>query len=333
MRVRALAVVALLASLLSGCLADDPSLDGIPEGRPASGVNAGTPSTHGTPERVESAVSVQSPGLLGGNQYVASKTITITNDFGGARQATVSLSTGAGGVTTSAWGEGGYKLVALLQARASTEAEARRQLEAMALVHTDRLSGSTLELASSVRTPSNPPQGVSHSGTLTQSLPREPAYRISLDAGSGGATSQGLGGPSITADTGSGGIRIDGSFARLVADAGSGGIDLQGTANQVEVDTGSGGVSARLCPGASGTWSFDTGSGGIDLTIVRGAGDAFDVEASAGSGNVDIRLSDGQAVGTQRSNHGHVRSNGYANAAVQVGVQASAGSGSITIHD
>jgi hypothetical protein len=312
MRVRALAVVALLASLLSGCLADDPSLDGIPEGRPASGVNAGTPSTHGTPERVESAVSVQSPGLLGGNQYVASKTITITNDFGGARQATVSLSTGAGGVTTSAWGEGGYKLVALLQARASTEAEARRQLEAMALVHTDRLSGSTLELASSVRTPSNPPQGVSHSGTLTQSLPREPAYRISLDAGSGGATSQGLGGPSITADTGSGGIRIDGSFARLVADAGSGGIDLQGTANQVEVDTG---------------------SGGIDLTIVRGAGDAFDVEASAGSGNVDIRLSDGQAVGTQRSNHGHVRSNGYANAAVQVGVQASAGSGSITIHD
>jgi hypothetical protein len=329
------ALLALAASLaLSGCLSDSgASLAGIPEGQPASGPNAGSPANHGTPQRGESAVTVTGPGLLGGTQYVASKTITITNDFGGASQATVSLSTGAGGVTTRDWNEGGYKLVALLQARAPSESQARSALSAMVLEHTDRLSGDTLTLASVVRSPSNPAPGVSYSGTLAESLPRQPAYSISLNAGSGGATSQGLNGPSIDADTGSGGISIDGRFGRLTASAGSGGVDLSGTANEVRADTGSGGISARLRAGGSGSWDFDTGSGGVDLAIVRGGNDGYDVEASAGSGNVDVDLSDGQALGTQRDNHAHVRSSGYSDAAIQVRVTATAGSGGIAIDD
>ena len=327
---RALLSGLLVAVLASGCLGDTgASLGGIPAGAAAEGPNAGEPSSHAEPQRTDGAVTVD----LEGGQFVARQTVTLTNDFGGAAKATVALATGAGGVSTRAWSEGGYKVVVLLQARAPTESMARDGLEDLSVVHSDRLGGGTLSLATAVRFPTGFTDGVSRSGTITSNLPEEPAYSIELGAGSGGATSAGLGGPSIEADTGSGGISIEGAFGRMVADTGSGGIELSGIANEVTASAGSGGISARLKAGASGTWEFGTGSGGIDLTIVRGGGAAYDVEASAGSGGVDVDLSDGEAVGSQSRNHQHVRSEGYSSAPVQVAVDISTGSGGADVDD
>ncbi|HUR25707.1 MAG TPA: hypothetical protein VM327_06825 [Candidatus Thermoplasmatota archaeon] len=320
----------LVAVLASGCFGDaGANLGGIPAGAAAEGPNAGTSSAHADPERTDGAVTVD----LESGQFVARQTVTITNDFGGASKAAVALSTGAGGVSTRAWSEGGYKVVVVLQARALTESMARDGLEDLRVVHSDRLGSGMLTLATSVQFPSGGSDGVSRSGTITSNLPEEPAYSIELDAGSGGATSAGLGGPSIQADTGSGGISLEGAFGRMTADAGSGGVELAGIANMVVASTGSGGISARLKAGASGTWGFGTGSGGVDLTIVRDGAAAYDVEATAGSGGVDVGLTDGDEVGSQSRNHQHVRSEGYSDAPIQVAVEITTGSGGVDVDD
>lgn len=333
MVVRPLASLALLvALLLPGCLVQEVvSQEGIPEGAAAAGPNAGSRSEHGEPKRSESAVSVEREGLLGTTgSYVASKTITVTNDFGGASRADVDLSTGAGGVTARGWSEGGYKVVVLLEARADSEAAARSWLAKLSFAHSDDLEGDELGLSSIVRFPDGPTNGVSLSGQVTASLPEEPSYDLELDAGSGGATTAGLSGPSVDADTGSGGVSIDGRFARMTADTGSGGIELAGTANSVDADTGSGGVSARLATGAGGAWTFSAGSGGIDVDVVRnGAG--LEVMADAGSGDVDVDMVDGQDVSERTDHHAHVRSSGYADADVRISLRASTGSGGINV--
>ena len=328
---RSLALAALAVNLLlAGCLADDGAdLGTIPPGSPAAGPNAGSASDHGTPDRTEGAVTVQQEN----GAFVARQTVTLSNDFGAASQATVHLTTGAGGVTTRAWSEGGYRTVVLLMARADTESQARTWLDRLSVTHTDRLTGDGLALATEVNFPEDRPNDVNLAGTITATLPEEPSYAIELDAGSGGAVSTGLSGPSIDADTGSGGISIEGAFARIEADAGSGGIEVDATANSVDLDGGSGGIAARLRAGAGGLWTFSLGSGGLDLDIVRGDGDGFDIEADVGSGGLTVSLSDGEAVGTQGRDHAHVRSSGFAEADVQVRIVADTGSGGIAIHD
>lgn len=332
MVLRALLFLGLLATTaFAGCLAGDSgaSLGAVPDGAPAEGPNAGTAEDHGRPQRTEGAVTVQREN----GRSVARQTITLTNDFGGASQASVSLDTGAGGVTTRAWSEGGYRTVVLLEARAATDAEARSWLERLAVTHSDRLSGGSLALETAVDFPDGPHNGVNLAGTITATLPEEPSYAIELDAGSGGAVSTGLNGRSISADTGSGGVSIEGAFGRIEVDTGSGGIDLDATANSVVASAGSGGISARLRAGDGGLWAFDAGSGGVDVDIVRGSGDAFEVEADVGSGDLQVSLSDGEAVGRQTDDHAHARSAGFDEAEIQVRIVADTGSGGISIAD
>lgn len=328
MRLRALAPVLLLSALVSGCVVEDGDAGDIPTGEAPDGAGAGAASTHGGAEKATGAVDIDRAGT----RYTARQTLTYSNDFGGASRATVTLGTGAGGVTARAWDEGGYKTVVVLQATADTEAEARTALGRLTVQHSDRVASGTMTLTTRVLFPTNW-DGVSYSGVVTANLPKEPAYTLDLDTGSGGASTSGLGGPSVSADTGSGGVSIDGAFARMEADTGSGGVELTGTANSVSANTGSGGVVARLRPAASGSWSFDTGSGDIDVTILRTSGVGCDVTASNGSGSIDIDLANEEAVGDQDEDDQHVRTAGYADAAIKVQVVADAGSGDIDVSD
>ena len=322
-----LVVLALAATLLAGCLADnDPALGGIPEGSQPTGQGAGSPSDHGTPDRTEGSVQVTQEN----GRWVARKTITYTNDFGGAAKADVKLSTDAGGVSARPWTSGGYKVAIGLQSRADTESAARAGLSKFDVSHSDHLGGGTLELSTRVDIPS-PNNGLTAS--ITANVPKQPSYTLDLEAGSGGAVATGLSGPSVVADTGSGGISIDGAFGLMRAHTGSGGVELVGTANEVDAETGSGGVAARLGAGASGTWTFEAGSGGVEVDLDRSAGDAFDVEAEIGSGGLSVQLSDGEPVGSQTSTHKHVRSTGFSDAGIQVHVVASTGSGGTVVSD
>lgn len=326
-----LATTLLLIALLSGCVAEGPVAP-ITEGAAPTGKDAGSPSSHGAAGRSESGVTV-SVDRGSPDRYTARQTVTLTNDFGGASEAKVTLSTGAGGVAARPWASGGYKTVVVLEVRAETEAQARSELARLQLRHTDTLSGDTLTLVTEVASPASPPPRVSYSGLITANLPPQPAYTLALDTGSGGASTTGLGGPSVTADTGSGGVSIDGAFGRMVADTGSGGVELLGTANSVVADTGSGGIRARLGATRSGFWSFDAGSGDVDVTIRRDGGVACDVTADNGSGRIAVDLEGGEAVGEQDDDHVHVRTAGYDDAPVHVQVQVDTGSGDITVRD
>lgn len=316
----------LLVALLSGCVAVDAGPDHSPVtgGEAPTGANAGSPSTHRDPDRSESGITA----VFNGDQYVASKTITITNDFGGASGAVVEFTTRAGGIAVSDGSGGGYRIVVLLQSRAGTEEAARAGIARLSVTHDDDL-GSNLALDTEVHFPDNS-NGLS--GGITAFLPSSPAYRLDLDTSSGGIAVDDLMGPSIDAETSSGGIAIDGSFTTITARASSGGIAIDAKARDVDALTGSGGVAARLAPMGSGTWTLEAGSGGVAAELVRGL-HGFDVEADASSGSVEVAMRGTEDVGSQSSRHAHVRTAGYEDASVKVVVTAKTGSGGVAVSD
>lgn len=319
------AIALLLVALLSGCVAEDGTPIGdapgdIPAGEAPAGTNAGSAASHGSPQRTESDVTVTSNG---GN-HQARKTVTITNDFGGATAADVSLSTHVGGVSAADWGEGGYKVVATLSASGDTEQEARSRLAQMKVTHSESLSNGRLVLRTDI--PSGP-----GGGGISVHLPPEPSYRLTMGAGTGGLAVEGLGGSVLTMDTGTGGIVAAGAFNTATLSADTGGIELEGTYNTLRVLTDVGGVSGTVTASASGTHTYDVGTGGIDVRLTGGADHGYDVEASVGTGSVDIDLDDGTDVGTQSRTHKHVRTAGYDAKAVRVKLTAEAGIGGIDI--
>lgn len=323
----ALRIVALLLVVsLSGCVVSEDGADQSPVtgGSPPSGSNAGSAALHGTPKRTEGGVTVTRQG----DQYVATKTVTFTNDFGGAAGAVVELTTKAGGIDVESGSGGGYRIVATLRSHASTDAAARNGLERLSVTHSDKL-GSNLALATTVHFPSNA-NGLS--GGISASFPTAPAYRLDLDTNSGGIDVADLRGPLVDAQTSSGGIDLDGTFDVVKARASSGGISLRGKAGDVDAVTGSGGVDGELAPLRTGTWHFEAGSGGVEVGLERGNA-GFDVEARATSGSVDVDMRSTEEVGSQSAKHVHVRTTNFSSASMKVTVTAETGSGGVSVRD
>lgn len=298
---------------------------GIPSGAVPQGDNAGTPSSHGEPAREESAVTVTRDG----SQYVARKTVTLSNDFGGASAADVTLKTVNGGASAKSWSQGGYESLVSLTGRAPTEQQARDALAKMSVVHSDKLGSGRLTLSTEVKFPSTFGQQVSGQASIVLSTPPQPSYVLILKTVNGAVSSAGLGGSSISAQTTNGAVDVAGAFNSVTAGADNGGIDLAGKANSVKASTSNGRIEASLEPTASGSYRFTTVNGGIDVEL-RGSG-AFDVEAGCVNGGVSIDLAGGEAVGSQSGKHKHVRSTGYDAAAVKVTVDADTVNGSIDI--
>lgn len=320
-----LALVSLVAfAALSGCAgtgADVP--DGIPAGSVPTGPNAGSSGPHGTPTRDESGVTVKQDGSM----YTATKTVTFANDFGGAAQADVSLSTQNGGLSARPWSEGGYKDLATLQGRGPTEQAARDALGKLSVTHDDKVASGRLTLQTQGHFPSSFPNQESGSINIALSTPAQPAYRITAGSTNGGITVDGLGGPSIAAHTTNGGIEEAGAFNTVSATSTNGGIELSGIANSVTAHTDNGGLVADLKATSSGSYTFGTTNGGIDLTL--GGKAAYD--ATADTVNGGLSMHGGSAVGSQTRTHKHVQSDGYDSAAVKVVVKASTTNGGIDV--
>ncbi|MBI4467606.1 MAG: DUF4097 family beta strand repeat protein [Acidobacteria bacterium] len=102
--------------------------------------------------------------------------------------------------------------------------------------------------------------------------------RLRADTGSGGVDVEGLGGP-VSADTGSGSIRISNIRGEVRADTGSGDIELDSIEGDVSVDTGSGLIRAT---GIAGGFVADTGSGSVRLEQIAPGR----VQIDTGSGSV-----------------------------------------------
>lgn len=321
---RSLVACCLLVATLSGCIAEEGPVAGdapaaIPSGAPPSGEQAGTTASHAQPTRVESAVTVTNNG----GSWVARKTVTLRNDFGGASAADVTLITDTGGVDASDWSQGGYDIVASLSGSGQTEAEARSNLGKMKVSHTDSLSNGRLTLRTEITGPGG--------GGLKARLPTQPSYRLTLEADTGGVSTEGLGGSVLTMTTDTGGVDATGAFNTATLRTDTGGIDVEGTYNTLRATADTGGIDARVKASASGTYTFEVDTGGIDVVLTGGSNHGYDVEASTNTGGIDLDIDDASDVGTQSRTHKHVKSDGYDGKAIRLKITAETGTGGVDV--
>jgi hypothetical protein len=323
----ALLCLLLLTALLAGC-ADTNSLgsapDSIPTGSAPTGKGAGTASSHAGFDRAESAVTVTHTG----NQYQAVKTVTLSNDFGGASKADVRLGTDTGAISFADWSQGGYQVAARLSGSGTTEQAARDNLARLKVTHTDSLASGKLSLATQVVTPTG---GCNCGGSLTASLPAQPSYSLTGSTDTGAVSVSGLGGSvlSLTCDTGS--IDAEGSFSVANLKTDTGAVQADGVFNDLTATADTGGVRGHLRNTASGTYRFSTDTGSVDVTVTQGGGRAFDATADTQTGVVSVDLSGTHAVGTQSRTHAHVQSDGFDSAALKLTITLSTDTGGVSL--
>lgn len=327
--------IAFATALLSGCIsdtsgpaadADDPGTAGAPRGS-----EAGSPSSHGTPQRADGPVEVRSEG----GQFVARRTVTVVNDFGGAAESALTLKAFNGGVAVQASDNGGYQFRAELYGRGATEDQAREALGALRLDATDSLSGGRLTLGFTLTSGDLPVAlplvsgNANNGGGFALFVPPQPGHEVTAESSNGGVSVEGLHGPSLTVDTSNAGVHVAGAFGAVDLDTSNGGIDLDGTFHDVKADTSNAAVHADLSPARSGRFEAKTTNGGIAVEVPA-SGAAYDVTGDTSNANVVIRL-DGSRI--QSEEHATYRSPDFASAPVQVTIVLSSSNAGISVED
>lgn len=319
-------LLALLAASLSGCTgSSDPTAvpteepsEGFQtelfEGDPSVGQAAGTAGSHGSPERDDGTVESGMEAPMQIPSAWARRTVTITNDFGGADLGTVFAGVDAGSITVVP-GEGdSYSIEATIEARGMTEDEAREALDRVELTHDDVLEPDGLHLTTVVQ--QRPAQqtvpfitlGFGNFATvdLVVTLPAGPAYDLTADSSFGELDVSGLRGPNFLLAVSSGSILAKELNAGLLAvEASSGDVELttvraesleaslsSGTLTGGElmvgkavIDVSSGSIDLE---GVFDTLEADSGSGSIEIEAHALTSGAYDLSAS--SGDIELRL-------------------------------------------
>lgn len=331
---RPLLALGLVAALLSGCLADsDGAVAGDPgEASPPDGPDAGSASNHGAPQKEESAVDVDREGT----QFVAEKTITVRNDFGGASHATIDLDTLNGGIVMRSGGSGGYVLTATLQGRGTTESDARDALDLLRFLNDDDLEGATLELSFLVERIGQTPvsqligQQASHGASFILVVPSEPGHRLLADTSNGAISVTGLHGPSLALDTSNGAISVAGSFDDAQLDSSNAAIELDGIFNEVVADTSNGPILGDIEATHSGRLLLTTSNAAIQVDLVGGSDTGFDVTADTSNADASIQLDGDSDSGDDDAS---ARSPGYEGKRIRVAVTAETSNAPIAIDE
>lgn len=320
--------LALMVALASGCLddaggaldeADGPGPRETTASPDVDDPGSGTAAQHGEPTVEESSVETE---LGQDGRWHARKTVTISNDFGGASRADVGITFSAGDLRVAPDSNGGYQYVVVLDMAAGTEQEARDGLDEVVVDHEDRLDDGTLRLATEVTQP--PVQqvvpGVNVGGLFTRQLRVDfdahvapgASYDMSLDTSSADIAVQDIGGSSLAtdsssgdvrlerigtdaigADTSSGDITIHDSVADVVGlDSSSGDIHFDGEAGSLVADASSGDIDVDA---KVDRLNVDTSSGGVSLDVEPTRSGAYTIGTS--SGDVDVTLATGSALG------------------------------------
>lgn len=285
----------LLVTAFAGCLTggDDATLDETsgPTSADAVDPGAGTAADHGAPKREVSAVTTE---LGQDGRWHARKTVTLTNDFGGATDARVHIGFAAGELRVAPDSNGGYTYLIELDVAAASEAAAKEGLREVELKHADRLQGGTLALSTHVELPQadSPAPGVNLGGRLDRHLSvsfaahlaPQAGYDMEADTASADIQVADLRGDRVDLSTASGDIRVSGTRTeRVEAESASGDITLEDVT--AEATTLSGASSDITASGAFGEVDVGTASGEIDVT---GKVTAF--EAGSASGDITARL-------------------------------------------
>lgn len=298
----------------------------------SGGGDSGNPARQGTERsytRDESAVTVVPNANPG---FTATRTVTFSNDSGGASRAVVYLASDAGSVASSA-GSDGYQIQVTFTAMAPTEAQAREALATMSVTHRDATDPGVLYLDNEVSYAQYQAQNVTRNSAVAATLPVALDYSLAQEIGSGTTSSSGLSGSEAQMLAGSGAVTLSGTWDRGRAETGSGNLTVTGDIAQLAASSGSGNVQVTV-PSLRATEAFvETGSGTIDVTVTQGVGAVYDLTADSGSGTATVAVAGTTPSGSQSTNHAHFQSPGYASGNPKVRVETRSGSGTNTIHD
>lgn len=341
------AVAATLLGLLAACgggggnqiHADQPTGRDAPSG----GAGNGSAATHGQPARTDGAVEVSRDG----NNYVARRRVEIRNDFGGASRADVTLTVPNGEVVALANGGGGYGMELVLEARAGSEADARRGLDSISVTHSDALASGTLTLNTAVQfaaleAGTSPlPGGISIGGgggsttierqaSLVAGLPPAASYALKPSASNGEVRVSGLSGSLADLDTANGELTLNGRWDRARLSGSNSIVSVSGDYADLDVGVSNGFIEAALQVRRSLSADFETANGEIDVAVEGSAG--YDLVADTTSGSARIDVAGTVAVGEQTATSAHRRSSDYDSRAVKAQIGASTTNGNIDIH-
>lgn len=312
--------------------ADDEAPAGAPEAAdPPQGPQAGTPGTHAVPKRNDGPVEVATDG-----QFVARRTVTIDNDFGGAARSDLELKSFNGDVSVKPSTDGGYHLVAVLHGRGATQDEARQALDLLTLTASDELEDGTLWLAFVLTSgqptlvpPITVPTGVSNGARFELAVPPQPAHDVEAGTSNGDVVVLGLHGPRLQAGSANGDLVVHGAFGALGLGTSNGAIDLDGTFHDVLAGTTNGEVRADLWPLRSGTVRLATSNDDIAVGLASGAA-AYDITGDTTNGEVRFDLEGRQS---EDESHGTFRSAHWATAEVRVTLDLDTANASILVDE
>lgn len=312
MRAILLALVAL--TVLPGCLtlpADSPTRD-LPPVEGGSGAMSARESMEET-----SGLCTDEVGVGGNGRFCASRTIRVSGTMSGLRALEVNLDSFNGDVAVSDSPEGAWGFVAVLSARADTEAEAKARLETIEFSWAHERAGAHMleVIARKERDASN------LAADISAELPRSLLLRLAASTTNGDVSAKG-----IRAD----GLSLRTTNGDAVADA---------ETAQVELATTNGDVEARLRPIESGRARLATTNGEVRLVVPEGARYGYEFEGSTTNGEVEIGLTDGEKGECPRGseyytppcNRREFTTSGFSSREVRTSVTAASTNGDVTV--
>lgn len=306
------------------------------------GPGAGSAASHGQPRRSDGEVVVSQQN----GQFRATRLVSIANDFGGAAQAQVDLSSMNGNVSACVRQGGGYRINVTLEARAPTEQAARDALDTMVVNHGDALAAGALALNTRVDfATGGAGSGITIAGIdlggasgdvqrgahIAAGLPAGASYRFNHMTSNGDVEDSGFSGAAAKLSSSNGSVALDGRWDTASLDTSNGVVAVSGDYAALDASTTNGVIGAALATQRSLSATLSSSNGLVDV-MLQPSGAGFDLQAGTTNGQASIDVPGTDPVGPQTGTSAHRRTPDYSSRSVQVQVNASSSNGNASIH-
>lgn len=269
-RLPSLGLVALLLTA-AGCITLPEDAETIAQRENAAQGNANMTAKESTVEAAGLCDQGLNFGVDNSGRFCATRTITIEGALTGISRLDVSLETFNGDVKIEEGPVGRWGLVASLEARGDSAAEATSRLDDIAWRWAHEAAGA--HFLEAVAEPDGKSDHLEADITLT--MPRGLVM-------------------TLVAASSNGDVEIaSGTTDGLALATSNGDITVQAEVTQVSLTTSNGDVDASLRPLSNGRWVMASSNGDVTLTVPEGAAYGYDIDGSTSNGEVDYTLKDG----------------------------------------
>jgi hypothetical protein len=293
--------------------------------RADDGPGQGSADTHGVPQRSDGEIEIRQQGA----EFVATRSVSIVNDFVGAAQSDVRLESFNGNVIACERDGGGYRMLVQLYGVGASEAEARRAVESLEVRHDDMLLADGLTLETRVESTAN---GLRHGASIHAGLPVAPDHAFDFRTANGATMAGAFHGRSAQLASANGFVILSGSWdaARLASENGN--VSATGDYAELDASSSNGAVSAILLTARSLVARLSTSNGPAEVVLPAPTEAGFDLIAQAINGSASIDVEGTEPQGEQTPSAAHYRTPDYDSRAVQARVEVSTTNGDASIH-